>query len=223
MFRLPVMAVLAMLAVLGTERLDRPLTDEERKRFGAILREHDYPGARLIALRFAYKLTSNRARANDLMARVDLRFVRLGWDPAEVPLVKRLCRLVWSEWTHAIAERKTAKKTEKAVLRTMRAIGDVSEPSVEQRVLDEEERQEAESRTQARIEVLRASFEAAGDEVNLFWLEHAMREGDTDLEKMAQRSGRDVTEFYAAAKRRKRAVLRLLAEERGVTYDERHE
>ena len=80
--------------MLGTDRLGRPLTDEEKRRFGALLREHDYPGARLVALRFAYRLTEGRASARDLMGRVDLRLVRLGWDPKEVALRSRLCRLV---------------------------------------------------------------------------------------------------------------------------------
>ncbi len=43
-------------------------------------------------------------------------------------------------------------------------------------------------------------------------------EGVTDLQKMATDSGREVADFYAAAKRRKRAVLRLLARERGVEW-----
>jgi hypothetical protein len=38
----PALAVLAIGAVLGTDRLGRPFTDEEgEKRFGALLREHD--------------------------------------------------------------------------------------------------------------------------------------------------------------------------------------
>src|SRR5579872_4272425 len=87
----------AIVGILGTERLGRPLTPDEKAVFGALLREHDYPGARLVALRFAYKLARNVARAQDLMGRADLRLVRFGWDPKEVPLVQRLCRLVWSE------------------------------------------------------------------------------------------------------------------------------
>src|SRR5260370_5955891 len=82
---LPLTALLVLaVAVLGTDRLGRPLTDDEKKRFGALLREHDYPRMRLIALRFAYKLTRSKARAQDLMGRADLRFVRSGWDPDRV-------------------------------------------------------------------------------------------------------------------------------------------
>jgi hypothetical protein len=66
---------------------------------------------------------------------------------------------------------------------------------------------------------LRAAFEKAGDEVNLLWLKHAL-DGETDLQNMAAASGRDVGEFYAASKRRNRLVRRLLAEKRGVTYEE---
>jgi hypothetical protein len=218
-FRWPLTALLAIVAVLGTDRLGRPLTDEEKKRLGALLREHDYPGARLVALRFAYKLTRSRTRAQDLMGRVDLRLVRFGWDPTEVSLVRRLCRLVWSEWTHAAGESDTARRAEEAYFREMEATEGLSVQSVERQAADIEARSHAEAGAKAQLEKLRASFETAGDELNLLWLKHAL-DGETDLQKMADASGRDVTEFYAAAKRRKRVVMRLLAEERGVKYEE---
>src|SRR5260370_16333299 len=85
-FWLSAIAVLMIVAVPGTDRLGRPLTDEEKKRLGALLRQHDYPGARLVALRFAYKLTRSRTRAQDLMGRVDLRLGPQGRDPSEGPL-----------------------------------------------------------------------------------------------------------------------------------------
>ena len=44
----PLLAALFLLAaVVGTDRLGRPLTDEEKRHFGALLREHDYPGCLL--------------------------------------------------------------------------------------------------------------------------------------------------------------------------------
>ncbi len=56
LFLLPLTALLFLaVAVLGTERLGRRLTAKEKRRLGALLREHDYPGMRLVALRFAYK------------------------------------------------------------------------------------------------------------------------------------------------------------------------
>ena len=213
------MAVVAILAVLGTDRLGRPLNDEEKKRFGALLREHDYPGARLVALRFAHKLSRTPVRAQDLMGRVDLRLVRAGWDPAEVSLVRRLCRLVWSEWTHAAEETEAARKAEEGFLREMQMTEGLAIPSVEQRAAEHETRTEAQTYAKAQIEKLRAAFEKAGDVVNLLWLDYSL-EDETDLKKMAARSSRDVTEFYAAAKRRKRAVQRILAEERGASFEE---
>ncbi|MDP9150958.1 MAG: hypothetical protein M3O36_13595 [Myxococcota bacterium] len=222
MFPLPVVTVSAILAVLGTDRLGRPLTDEERKRFGALLREHDYAGARLVATRFAFKLARNPARAQDLMGRVDMRLGRLGWDPAEVSLVKRLCRLVWSEWTHAVGEDKTARRAEEGFVGELTATEGSSTPSVEERVADEERRREGQRGAQAQLERLRAAFEAAGDEVNLLWLDCALA-GETDLQEIARRSHRDVSELYAAAKRRNRAVRRLLAEARGAKYGENDE
>jgi hypothetical protein len=216
----PAIAALAIAAMLGTDRLGRPLTDEEKRRFGALLREHDYTGVRLVALRFAYSLTRGRASARDLMGRVDLRLVRLGWDPDEVALRSRLCRLVWSEWTHASATSDGAGRAEQGFYQRLKAAEGLSMPSVEQRATDHETHQETEADAQAQLGKLRALFEKAADEVNLLWLA-ATLDGESDLQKMALAAGRDVTEFYAAAKRRKRAVRRLLAEERGAPYNEK--
>jgi hypothetical protein len=183
---LPVIAAFfAICAVLDTDPLGRPPTDDEKKKLGRLLRQHDYPGARLIALRFAYNLTRGRGSARDLMGRVDLRLVRLGWDPNEVSLLKRLCRLVWSEWTNTKAES-----------------------------------EELAARAQAQLDRLRASFKAAGDEVNLLSLDWTIAGETDDPKTMAERSGHNVEDFYAAAKRRKRAVQRLLTEDRGAPYDE---
>jgi hypothetical protein len=215
MFLVSAMAMLAILVVLGTDPLGRPLTDEEKKRFGNLLREHDYPGARLVALRFALKLARSRLRAQDLMGRADLRLVRQGWDPSKVTLVRCLCRLVWSEWTHAEGESETARKAEEGFLRELEVTEGLVVPSIEQRMAAEAKRREA----QAKLAKLRAFFQAAGDEVNLLWLDRSLDE-EPDLQKMAKETGRDATEFYAAAKRRKRAVQRLLAEERGVPFEE---
>jgi hypothetical protein len=218
---LPVIAVFfAICAVLGTDRLGRPLTDHEKKKLGRLLREHDYPGARLIALRFAYKLTRGRGSARDLMGRVDLRLVRLGWDPSEVSLVKRLCRLVWSEWTNTKTESDAARRAEENFLVEMKVTEGRSVPSVEQQVTQHETREELAARAQAQLDRLRAAFKAAGDEVNLLWLDWTMAGETDDPKTMAERSGRNVEDFYAAAKRRKRAVQRLLAEDHGAPYDE---
>ena len=214
--------VLAMAAVIGTERLGRPLTDDEKKRFGKLLRDHDYPGARLIALRFANKLCGGRKRsALDLMGRVDLRLVRFGWDPSEVPLVRCLCRFVWSEWTHAASESVAARKAAEGFFHELEATEGISVPSAEKQAVAHEARTEARASAQMKLDKLRAAFEKAGDEVNLLWLEYTL-EGESDAGKMAERAGqgRTVADFYAAAKRRKRAVRRILAEERGAPYNE---
>jgi hypothetical protein len=242
---LPLTALLVLaVAVLGTDHLGRPLTDDEKKRFGALLREHDYPSQRLVALRFAYKLTRSRARASELMGRADLRLVRSGWDPAQVPLVRRLCRLVWSEWTHASLESETAKRAEEVFLRELEVTegrqfvrprhdatqetGDAAQrpewsvPSHEQKLTELETAQEAQTKASRMLEKLRAMFEKANDQVNLLYLKYELA-GVTDLRKMAEESHRDVTEFYAAAKRRNRAVVRLLASEQGIDLPEEEE
>jgi hypothetical protein len=232
--------VAVLAAILGTDRLGRPLTDEEKKRFGALLEGHDYPGKRLVALRFALKLTRSKHRAQDLMGRADLRLVRFGWDPAELPLVNRLCRLVWSEWTHEASETEAARKAEQAFMRELEADGwklvppmkrEVSEPprpgdgaqwavsSHEETAVGLEAQQEALTKGAVKLEKLRILFEKAGDEVNLLWLRYQLADVD-DLQKMAQESGRPVEDFYAAAKRRRRSVQRLLANDRGVDWKE---
>jgi hypothetical protein len=216
---LPALVVLAIGAVLGTDRLGRPLTDEEKKRFGALLREHDYPGKRLVALRFAFRLTQRRASARDLMGRADLRLVRQGWDPKEVPLVRRLCRLVWSEWTHAVEENEAAGRATERYFRELEATEGVSVPSAERRALAEEASEKKRADAQAQLDKMRAAFVKAGDDVNLLWLDASV-EDVLDAQTMAQRTGRDVAEFYAAAKRRKRVVRRLVAEENGAPYNE---
>jgi hypothetical protein len=200
-------------AIVGTDRLGRPLTAEERARFGRLLREHGYVDARLIALNFARKLTRGRGSAHDLMGRVDLRLVRQGWDPGEVPLVKRLCRLVWSEWTHEAETSIAARRAEEVFLvHTQgpdggRVTSHAAMPSREQAAAAEQ------------LERLRAAFEAAGDEVNLLWLQY-QREDITDLQEIANLSGRAVEEFYRAAERRKRHVRRLIAQKNGVKVEE---
>ena len=207
------------MVVLDRERRGRALTSEERVRFGALLREHDYPGARLVALQFAYKLSRSRAQAQDLMGRADLRLARLGWDPQEVSLTKRLCRLVWSEWTNTTTESAAARRAEEAFVRQMQEEHGLSASSVEKQAVKREIEDAAQARATAKLDKLRASFEKAGDAVNLLWLDYALKE-ETDLQKMAGQSGRDVTEFYRAADRRKRHTRRLIAAEAGVMDEE---
>jgi hypothetical protein len=67
--------------IIGTDRLERPFTDAERKYCEHLLRAHDYPGARRVALKFAYSLTHNIDRAKEVVGRASLRLVRQGWDP----------------------------------------------------------------------------------------------------------------------------------------------
>jgi hypothetical protein len=214
------LALMTLMAFAGTERLGRPMTDDERKRFGALLREHDYPGARLVALRFAFKLTRRIGRAQELMGRVDLRLVRFGWDPAEVALVRCLCRYVWSEWTHGVGGTEKARRAEEGFLRDLEATEGLAVPSVERRAVEVEVARASQARAAAQLEKLRAVFEAAGDAVNLEWIGHALA-GETDLQKMAAASGRPVAEFYSAAARRKRAVRRLLGQAGGVDLDDK--
>jgi hypothetical protein len=129
--------------------------------------------------------------------------------------VKALCRLVWSEWTHSGPEAESARRAEEGFLRELEVREGLSVPSVEQRAVAAETEASLRTKGAAQIEKLRAIFEEQKDEVNLFLLRRAL-EDENDLAKLAKESGRDVAELYLATKRRRRAVQRLLANDRGV-------
>jgi hypothetical protein len=167
------------------------------------------------------------------MGRADLRLVRFGWSPSEATFAQRLCRLVWSEWTHADSESRTAQKAEEGFIRELEVTEGLkltppavskgagapewAGPSHEHQVTAVEATLESRTKASTQLEKLRTIFEKAGDEENLLWLRFAL-EDVTDLQTMAAASGREVADFYAAAKRRKRAVQRLLANDRGVNW-----
>jgi hypothetical protein len=215
--RLPVIAIVAIVAstVLGKDRIGRAFTHEERRALAAELRKHDYEGARLGALRFAYRLTRDPDKARDVMGRVDSRLVRLGWDSAAISLPRYLCRLVWSEWTHTLEVEARVRLAEGTSVGERNATDGEAAPALEQRAIDAETKTAAEARARAAIQKLRAFFETEGDTVNLLWLEAALEqeEGLPDPRTLAAQTGRTATEFYAAAKRRKRAVARILGAE----------
>jgi hypothetical protein len=205
--------------VIGTNRLKRPFTKEEREYFAHLLEQHDFRGATLIALAFAVKLTRSIQRAREIMSRVDLRLVEQGWDPNEVPLARALCRFVWSEASNARREARNEKKAVEGWLREMETEDALHTPSVEEHRERLAAEQEEEERAKQRVEALRASFREAKDDVNLIWLELSLG-GEDDLQKMAERTGRDVKEFYRATDRRKRHVKRVLESKDGAVSEE---
>jgi hypothetical protein len=204
---------------VGTDRLGRPLTNPEKNDLSSLLREQDFVGASMISLRFAFKLRRSKPAAQDLQGRAHLRLITRGWDWKVIPLVKCLCRFVWSEHTHEKRESATTRKAEETYLREQGIhVGNTS-PSAEDVALRAQDEREEEARNDAQFEALRASFTEAKDEVNLLWLKYSL-EKISDATEMARLSGRDVDEFYVAAKRRKRHVLRLAAAASGVKYEE---
>jgi hypothetical protein len=205
-------ALRPMESYAGTDRLGRALTDPEKHALAALLRAHDFVGACMVAMRFAYKLTHSVQAAQDLMGRVRLRLVRVGWDPRDVPLVKRLCRLVWSEWTHELEESATARHAEQVFLEQM----DRTAPSPEDIAARIQAELDADARATAHIDRLRTAFEAAGDEMNLLWLKYSLDE-ITSIAEMSDLSGRPPSDFYDAADRRKRIVKKILAATRAAT------
>ena len=229
---------------LGTDRLKRALTNAERDQLAKVLRKHGFVEASVVALRFAYKLTRSRERARDLIGRVNLRLVCTGWDPNEVALVKRLCRLVWSEHTHQKRETDVSRRAEEGFLREEGIHGELApvapqrgDPlrakkeglmasSPEQHVLRLEEEREEDARREAKLvemrgdlKKLRDIFEAKKDDTNVIYLDQWMA-GTADVTKMTADTGRDPEEFYAAQKRRKRVIERFLAEKNGVPTDD---
>jgi hypothetical protein len=204
---------------IGTDALGRPLTNGESRELAALLRKHDFVGASMIALNFAFKRTRNKAAAQDLLGRAQQRLVSQGWNPSAVTLAKCLCRFVWSEHTHQKREDATRRKAEEGFLREQ-GIDHSASPSAEDYALRLAEEQEEEDRARRRTEQLRAAFTQAGDTINLIWLDYYMR-GVEEPGVMAQRSGHDVTEFYRAADRRKRLADRLLAADNGDTSEEK--
>jgi hypothetical protein len=194
---------------VGTEKLGRPLTDPEKKDLASFLRRHDFVGASMIALRFAFTLRSSKSAARDLLGRANLRLLRHGWDPGEVPLPKRLCRLVWSEHTNELRENAHRRKAEEGFLREEGLQHSASPEDLVTRLAKEKEEEE---RATKKFDALRASFVAADDPVNVCWLDYT-REGIREPAEMAHKSGRDVREFYRATDRRNRHIARLAAAE----------
>jgi hypothetical protein len=195
---------------LGTDALGRPLTEAEREALAALLRAHDFAGAFLIGLRFALTKTRNRQSARDLMGRVCVRLVRQGWDPNTVTLPKALCRFVYSEWTHTLRETDTARRAEAVFLAMLEASEGRHARSPEDHVMRLLGEREIDANAAAQLDELRVAFLNACDEVNLIWLEMSLS-GVTDPGAMAEKSGRDVKEFYRATDRRKRHVNELVA------------
>jgi hypothetical protein len=205
-------------AYVGTDRLDRPLTEPEKRDLSALLRKHDLAGASVVSLRFACTLRRGQAAAQDLQERANLRLVRQGWDPSVVALVKCLCRFVWSEHTHEKRERATARKAEETFLREQGLDHGVA-PSTEDQILRLEAEDHEEARAKQQIDSLRSAFVAAGDEINVLWLDYRLA-GVAEPSEMARSSGHDVGEFYRAADRRKRHTARLLAAQGGAKLKE---
>jgi hypothetical protein len=190
--------------IIGTDRLGRAFTDEERDAAEELLLAHDFRGAMKASFLFGCRKAGSAARAKELVSRACLRLVKSGWDPAEVSLKSRMMRLVWSEWTHVSEEDTNARRAEEMFLKE----------------LGEKSPEDVRLHARERLDKLRERFTAAKDQVNLLWLHYQAQDIDEPKE-MARLSGRTVEEFYLAADRRKRHVKALLAESLGGKDPER--
>ncbi len=205
--------------LVGTDTLGRPFTDAERLAFDKLLRRHGFHACHRAAIAFGHKLSHNAATAEDLAARALLRLARQGWDPAEVPLRKRLCRLVYSEWTHWLEEKRIRREAERTYTELMRySVARHSLSTEDQYALAAAEA-EREARAEARLARMREMFTEADDQVNLTWL--ALTEEGLDTpEEMVARTRFAPRDFYLAAERRKAVTKRLIAELRSATLKE---
>jgi hypothetical protein len=134
------------------------------------------------------------------------------WDPSgEHSLAAVLCAIARSERSKdARAEERRAKVYEKYALQ-QDVLRQPSGDSPEKQLLERAARREAERAAKWKVLRLRRSFERAGDDVNLLWLDLRLKGFETPQE-MAAESGRPVGDFYLAAERRERHVLRLKQE-----------
>ena len=194
---------------VGTDRLGRPLTDEESRDLAKHLRAYDFVGACLVSLRYAFTLRRNKAAAQDLQGRANLRLIRQGWDWRIVTLVSCMCRFVWSEHHNMKSETAAARRAEEVFLQEEAIHQGGTTPSAETEALRIEAERKQDVIAKARIETLRAAFTAADDQVNLLWLDYRL-EDITDLGEMARKSKRPIEDFYRAAVRRKRHATRLV-------------
>ncbi|HEY1691959.1 MAG TPA: hypothetical protein VGG39_07345 [Polyangiaceae bacterium] len=193
----------------------REPTEEERAAFEEMLLGHDIEGARLRALRCAMK----RVRGNAAMARqmaddaVRIAWERCTWDPKRVTLGKYLAGIVRSEWSNkardGLAERERAEEY-MAEQETVEGAGDAS---LEQRAVEQEERNESEDEAVRALAVVRAALEKNGDTVGLQAIDF-MLDGVDEPAEMARLSGRPVEDFYRAADRRTRLVRQLRSREK---------
>lgn len=203
---------------VGTDRLGRPLTNDERSDLTGLLRAHDFVGASLVSLRFAFRLRHSKPAAQDLNGRANVRFVRQGWDPRVVTLIKCLCRFVWSEHTHEKRESATARQAEEVFLREQGIHGATALSVEELAARHAAELREAEE-AKRQLDSLRTAFTKANDTINLLWLDYMLADV-TSPGDMAARSGRDVSEFYLAQERRRRLTKRLVAAQSGTKSEE---
>jgi hypothetical protein len=188
----------------------------EAKDLASHLRKHDFVGASLVALNFAFKLGRSRPAAQDLRERAHLRLVEQGWDPRVVTLTKCLCRFVWSEHQNDKRQRVAARNAEEVFLREQDRAG----PSAEDFAVRLETERQEEKHAAERTASLRAAFVKTVDAVNQLWLDYWL-DGVEAPAEMARLSGHDVRDFYRAADRRKRHVARLLAAENGTKIEEK--
>jgi hypothetical protein len=192
-----------------TSRQSEP-TPEQRARFEEMLLDHDLEGARLVALRYAMKLTGkNEHMARQLVDRAcTLLWDRCSWDAQKVPLPAMLCGIIRSERSNDARAATTEREHEAEYLTEVHTLEGSSAKSPEGLLIAAEESYDGRDAAAARLEELRAHFVETGDDVNLDWIRYSLDDIE-DPAEMARLSGREPEEFYRARDRRVRYVQRL--------------
>jgi hypothetical protein len=194
-----------------------------RARLEERLLEEDVEGAMLVALDFAFERTESLPYSRELVRRArTLLWERATWDPEKAPLAVYLCGVVRSEETHDTRATVTRAEKEAEAFEADDHLGETKAPSPETLAVEAEERAKARDDARGQLDELRRAFEDARDEVNLLWLGYRL-EGVDEPAEMAALSGRDVSDFYRAADRRKRHVQRLLAAKRAAEARKKEE
>jgi len=193
----------------------REPTAEQRAAFEEMLLEQDLEGALLAAMEYAMNLTrDNETMARELVLRARTRlWEQCSWDPQKAPLAAALCGMVRSERSNDARRGDRSRKREAAYVTEVETLDGAAAKSAEELAVANEQREEERGQAAGRLEELRARFVAAGDEVNVLWIEYSL-DGVEDPAEMARRSGRDVKDFYRARDRRVRLVQRMRAAQR---------
>jgi hypothetical protein len=177
---------------------------------------------RMTGTRSAILRPTQSDRAREAVQQAFERYLRVR--PAGVDTVDALRRYLVGAARSALSNEKdahAARRThEKAAMTEREAVDGSAARSMEDDVIESFEEQENRERAGRIVARLRQAL--AGDAVALATID-CIERGETEPAEQARLLGQAVEEIYAARKRRKRALDRILAEERAGCAEERRD